>query len=97
MKKVILVLLAGFIVLIFLLPVLSDASIKNGEVLKASTLKKYNQFDMKFEDNIIIIKSREGKKIDKIAVITEWPWIPVMQFEKYRKYFISGVSIDSNK
>lgn len=97
MKKFILILLAVFIAVILILPVFSDASTKDGEVLKDSAIKRSSRFEMSFEDSIIIIKAREGKKLDNIAVSTEWPWIPAMQFEKYRKYFISGVSIDTNK
>ena len=97
MKKFILLLLTVFIAFLLIMPVFSDASTEDGEVLKASAIKKSSRFEMKLEDGIIRIAGRDGKKLENIAVSTEWPWIPAMQFEKYRKYFISGVSIDTNE
>lgn len=97
MKKFILLLLTVFIVLILILPVFSDASTEDGEILKVSAIKKSSRFEMRMEDSIIFITGRDGKKLENITVSTEWPWIPAMQFEKYRKYFTAGVSIDTDK
>lgn len=86
MKKVILVVVSLVILITVLLPVLSTP--------RDSFIKKTKDYEVKIEDNIVkVVKLTDNEKAG-YYMYTSWPWIPLLQFEKYRNDFIE---VESNE
>jgi hypothetical protein len=96
MRKLLQLFCVGLITIIIGVIVISMIDHTYSQIENNTFSKKTNSYEIKVQDNMFRVKNIKREAKEGVALFATWPWLPLGQFEKYKKLFIAGASFETN-